>query len=72
MKGKWERGFCMGKGKMASGHVGGGSTWKRGEGFGMIKHASGARAGYKTGIKLGAPGAGQWFCDFCFGPLVFF
>ena len=28
--------------------------------------------GYKAGTMLAGPGAGQWFCDFGFGPLVFF
>ena len=54
---------------MASGHVGGGSAWKRGERSDMIKHVSGARAGYKIGTNwLGQEQAN----GFGFGPLVFF
>ena len=50
----------------------GGFVHGRGSGFDMMKHASGAWAGYKAGTKLAGLGVGQWFCDFGFGPLVFF
>ena len=28
--------------------------------------------GYTARTKLAGPGVGQWFCDFGFGPLIFF